>query len=157
MKGNKSVKLPTQQLIPVVGLIIGLLFLLKGIKDYGFWNSTTHTPTAGFFPIIIAVALCLLSVLAFFQSIKKEKVEYALRNWYVPFGFVLFIAAIYIIGTVPSTILFIIAWVKGYEKMSWKTTIICVIFCLIIVIPIFTMWLGIPFPVAKIGELILGY
>ena len=79
------------------------------------------------------------------------------RNWYVPFGFVLFIAATYIIGTVPSTILFIIAWVKGYEKMSWKTTIICVIFCLIIVIPIFTMWLGIPFPVGKIGELILGY
>lgn len=157
MKGDKTFKVPSLQLIPVVGLIVGVVFLSVGLKNYGFWNSTTNTPTAGFFPVIVAVLLCIFSVLAFLQSLKAKSVEYHLRNWYVPFGFALFIVALMIIGTVPAVILFEILWVKWYEKMSWKTTIICVIFCLIIVIPVFTMWLGVSFPAGMIVELIRGY
>ena len=157
MNSKKVVKIPTLQIIPVIGFIIGLVFFMVGMGDFGFWNHDTNTPTEGFFPIIIATGLIIFSIMAFLQNIRKGGVEYRLLNWYVPLGFVGLLAGIMVIGTVPAVILFEILWVKWYEKMSWKTTIICVIFCLIIVIPIFTMWLGVSFPAGMIVELIRGY
>ncbi len=157
MKGTSSVKLPTQVIIPVIGFIIGLVYLIIGMGDFGFWNHSTNTPTAGFFPIIIAVGLMILSVLGFIQSFRRKSVEYRLLNWYVPIGFLLFIVGVMIIGTVPAVIIFELLWCKFYEKLSWKSTIIALIFCLILVLPVFTWWLQIDFPVGLIGNLILGY
>ena len=154
---KKPVKLPTQQILPIVGLIVGIVFLYIGLSEFGFWNSNTHTPTAAFFSTIVSVGLIALSLIALLQSIRKPREEFRLLNWYVPIGFLLMVIAMMIIGTVPAVIIFEIIWCRFYEKMSWKTTIIAVVFCLIMVIPIFTWWLGIDFPVGKIGELILGY
>ena len=72
-------------------------------------------------------------------------------------GFLLFIVGVMIIGTVPAVIIFEILWCRFYEKLSWKSTIIALIFCLILVLPVFTWWLQIDFPVGLIGNLILGY
>ena len=157
MNGKKTVKLPTQQILPIIGFIVGLVFFMIGMGDFGFWNHNTHTPTEGFFPIIIAVGLMIFSVMAFLQSLKKKGEEYKALNWYVPLGFVGLIVGVFVIGTVPAVIVFEILWCRFYEKMSWKTTIIATVFCLIIVIPIFTMWLQIDFPIGLIGNLIMGY
>ena len=54
MNSKKVVKIPTLQIIPVIGFIIGLVFFMVGMGDFGFWNHDTNTPTEGFFPIIIA-------------------------------------------------------------------------------------------------------
>ena len=72
MNGKKTVKLPTQQILPIIGFIVGLVFFMIGMGDFGFWNHNTHTPTEGFFPIIIAVGLMIFSVMAFLQSLKKK-------------------------------------------------------------------------------------
>ncbi len=157
LDGNKSVKIYTQQIIPVVGFAIGLVFLVIGVRQFGFWNNLTSAPTEGFFPIIVSTLLCVLSVVGFIQSIRKEKVEYRLLNWYVPIGFLLFIVSIMIIGTIPSIILLEVLWCRFYEKLSWKTTAIATVFCLILALPVFTMWLQIDFPLGIIGNLIMGY
>ena len=157
MKGDKSVKIYTQQIIPIVGFVVGLVFLVIGVGQFGFWNSTNNSPTEGFFPIIVSVLLCLLSALGFVQSMKKEKVEYRLLNWYVPLGFFAFIIAILIVGTIPAIILLEILWCRFYEKLSWRTTIIATVFCLILALPVFTMWLKIDFPLGVFGNLIMGY
>ena len=131
MNSKKVVKIPTLQIIPVIGFIIGLVFFMVGMGDFGFWNHDTNTPTEG--------------------------VEYRLLNWYVPLGFVGLLAGIMVIGTVPAVIVFEILWCRFYEKLSWKVTIIATIFCLIMVVPIFTWWLTVDFPIGIIGNLIMGY
>ena len=157
MNSKKVVKIPTLQIIPVIGFIIGLVFFMVGMGDFGFWNHDTNTPTEGFFPIIIATGLMIFSVMAFLQNIRKSGVEYRLLNWYVPLGFVGLLAGIMVIGTVPAVIIFEILWCRFYEKLSWKVTIIATIFCLIMVVPIFTWWLTVDFPIGIIGNLIMGY
>ena len=157
MNGKKTVKLPTQQILPIIGFIVGLVFFMIGMGDFGFWNHNTHTPTEGFFPIIIAVGLMIFSVMAFLQSLKKKGEEYKALNWYVPLGFVGLIVGVFVIGTVPAVIVFEILWCRFYEKLSWKVTIIATIFCLIMVVPIFTWWLTVDFPIGIIGNLIMGY
>ena len=83
MNSKKVVKIPTLQIIPVIGFIIGLVFFMVGMGDFGFWNHDTNTPTEGFFPIIIATGLIIFSIMAFLQNIRKGGVEYRLLNWYV--------------------------------------------------------------------------
>ena len=84
---KKPVKLPTQQILPIVGLIVGIVFLYIGLSEFGFWNSNTHTPTAAFFSTIVSVGLIALSLIALLQSIRKPMEEFRLLNWYVPIGF----------------------------------------------------------------------
>ena len=45
--------------IPTATIVISLLFIVVGMKDYGFWKGQ---PTPGFFPIIIAVVLLASSI-----------------------------------------------------------------------------------------------
>ncbi len=54
----KQKRLNARTLIPLAMAIVSLVFIVVGLKDYGFWNAQ---PTPGFFPIIIAVVLLLAS------------------------------------------------------------------------------------------------
>lgn len=153
-----SVKIPTKIIIPVVAFAIGVIFLLTGITQYGFWNRETSRPTMGFFPIIIAFALVALSALAFVQALGKDKiVEFELQNWLVPIALVAIILMSYITGLVLAIVLFEIFWLRFYEKLSWKTTIIVLAIVLFIVDGCFQMWLGIELPKGFIINLIYEY
>jgi len=144
---KSSVKIPTKIIIPVVTFAIGLIFLITGVTQYGFWNSETARPTMGFFPIIIAVALVALSALAFVQALGQDKmVEFELQNWLVPIALLCIILCSYITGLVLAIVLFEIFWLRFYEKLSWKTTVIVLAIVLFIVDGCFQMWLGIELP-----------
>ena len=51
---NKKKGLNLRAIIPLATAIVSLVFIVVGLKDYGFWKAQ---PTPGFFPIIIAVVL----------------------------------------------------------------------------------------------------
>lgn len=153
---NASVKIPAKIIIPIATLIFGAVFFYISFFEYGFWDSAAAKPTKGFFPAIISVALVALSVLAFIQGLKGEKVEFKAHNWYVPIAFLVMVGASYIIGLVASVVVFEILWLKLYEKQSWKTVIIVLAIVLFIVVGCFQMWLGIDFPLGIIVDSILG-
>ncbi len=153
---NKSVKIPTRIFIPILTFALGAVFFAIGFFDYGFWDSAASKPTKGFFPVIIAVALMAISVLAFIQGVKGKKVEYELKNWFVPAAFLAIVLASYVIGLVPAVIVFEILWLRFYEKQSWKTTLITLAIVLFIVVCCFQMWLGVDFPMGFIVDMILG-
>ena len=113
-------------------------------------------PTKGFFPGIISIGLIALSVLAFINGLKSPTAEFRLINWYVPLAVLLIIAATYVIGMIPSLLIFVLLWLKVYEKQSWTTTIIALLIVSFIVIGCFRIWLDIQFPIGFIGELIFG-
>ena len=153
---KKTVKIPTKVIVPVVTCAIGILFASIAFGQYGFWDSVAMKPTKGFFPGIISIGLIALSVLAFINGLKSPTAEFRLINWYVPLAVLLIIAATYVIGMIPSLLIFVLLWLKVYEKQSWTTTIIALLIVLFIVIGCFRIWLDIQFPIGFIGELIFG-
>ena len=153
---KKAVKIPTEVIVPVVTCAIGILFASIAFGQYGFWDSVAMKPTKGFFPGIISIGLIALSVLAFVNGLKSPTAEFRLINWYVPLAVLLIIAATYVIGMIPSLLIFVLLWLKVYEKQSWSTTIIALLIVSFIVIGCFRIWLDIQFPIGFIGELIFG-
>ena len=153
---KKAVKIPTKVIVPVVTCAIGILFASIAFGQYGFWDSVAMKPTKGFFPGIISIGLIALSVLAFINGLKSPTAEFRLINWYVPLAVLLIIAATYVIGMIPSLLIFVLLWLKVYEKQSWSTTIIALLIVSFIVIGCFRIWLDIQFPIGLIGELIFG-
>ena len=153
---KKAVKIPTKVIIPVVTCAIGILFASIAFGQYGFWDSVAMKPTKGFFPGIISIGLIALSVLAFVNGLKSPTAEFRLINWYVPLAVLLIIAATYVIGMIPSLLIFVFLWLKVYEKQTWTTTIIALLIVSFIVIGCFRIWLDIQFPIGFIGELIFG-
>ena len=153
---KKAVKIPTKVIVPVVTCAIGILFASIAFGQYGFWDSVAMKPTKGFFPGIISIGLIALSVLAFVNGLKSPTAEFRLINWYVPLAVLLIIAATYVIGMIPSLLIFVFLWLKVYEKQTWTTTIIAILIVSFIVIGCFRIWLDIQFPIGFIGELIFG-
>ena len=153
---KKTVKIPTKVIVPVVTCAIGILFASIAFGQYGFWDSVAMKPTKVFFPGIISIGLIALSVLAFINGLKSPTAEFRLINWYVPLAVLLIIAATYVIGMIPSLLIFVLLWLKVYEKQSWTTTIIALLIVSFIVIGCFRIWLDIQFPIGFIGELIFG-
>ncbi len=156
LNDKKAVRIPSKILVPLLALAVGILFASISFGQYGFWNSEAMKPTKGFFPGIISVGLIALSVLALVNGIKSPTAEFRLINWYVPLAVVAIIAATYVIGMIPSLLIFVLLWLKVYEKQSWVTTLIALAIVSFIVIGCFRIWLDIQFPIGFIGELIFG-
>lgn len=51
---NKKKGLNLRAIIPLATAIVSLVFIVVGLKDYGFWKAQ---PTPGFFPIITCVCI----------------------------------------------------------------------------------------------------
>lgn len=155
---NKVVRVPSKIIIPIIAFIIGLVFFCIGAFEYGFWDSVGQKPTKGFFPVIIAVALMALSVLAFIKGLrdKQKMVEFRLENWLVPIALILMILSSMVFGLILTVAAFIILWLKVYEKQSWKIVLIALLIVLFIVVGCFNIWLGIDFPMGIILDMIIG-
>lgn len=153
---KKVVKIPSKIIVPALTLAVGILFAIISFSQYGFWDSEASKPTKGFFPGIISIGLIALSILALINGIKSPMAEFKLINWYVPIAVLLIIGATYVIGLIPSLLLFVFLWLKVYEKQSWLTTIISLVIVAFIVIGCFRIWLDIQFPNGFIFDLIFG-
>lgn len=144
-----------KQIIPVCMCIVGIVFLAMGLSKYGFW-SDTKGPMPGFFPVIMAALLVGVSILSFFQSLKEQPAEYPKDNWLVGLGGIGILAASFIIGFIPAIGLYVVLWLKVYEKCTWKLTLISFVVIMAIIIGTFVVWLGVPFPKGIIVDAIRG-
>jgi small-conductance mechanosensitive channel len=141
--------------IPTATIVISLLFIVVGMKDYGFWKGQ---PTPGFFPIIIAVVLLASSIACFIQiarDTKSEAVHYNRNELMVMLGAAGIILCTFVIGLVPSCLIYILLWLKFVEHASWKVIIIIELIMAAIILGVFTFWLQIRFPMGMLLEMIL--
>ena len=141
------------QAIPLATALMAGVFIWLGLKEYGFWNDAKG-PMSGFFPVVIATALLLVSVATFFQSFSEKKPVLPVMNWLPAMGVVLIIGASLLIGMVPSLALYVVLWLRLFEKYDWKTTLITTAVIMAIVLGCFVLWLGVPFPQGLIFEAI---
>lgn len=137
-------KFGSKQIVPIVTALIGVLFAYIGYFQLGFWDTE---PMPGFFPTIIAVVMILSSIAAFFQTLKEEdQPKYNKNELMVIAGGASIILGTFIIGLIPTVILYILFWLKIIEKAPWKDTIIILGIVLFIVLGVFVAWLQIHFP-----------
>ena len=131
------------------------MFIIVGLKDYGFWKGQ---PTPGFFPIIIAVVLLVSSIACFLQIARdrdSETVRYNRNELMVMLGAAAIILCTFLIGLVPSCLIYIFLWLKFVEHASWKVIVIIELIMAAIILGVFTFWLQIRFPMGLLLDMIL--
>lgn len=141
--------------IPLATIVVSLVFIIVGLKDYGFWKGQ---PTPGFFPIIIAVVLLAASIACFLQIARdkdSETVRYNRNELMVMLGAAGIILCTFIIGLVPSCLIYIFLWLKVVEHASWKVIVIIELIMAAIILGVFTFWLQIRFPMGLLLDMIL--
>lgn len=142
MKG----KFGTKQIVPLLLAAVGLLFTVVGLTQLGFWKNPDG-PMPGFFPSIMAIVMVIASAAAFAMSLKEEeKPVYYKDELMVLAAMAGIIAGSLIIGMIPSLFLFVILWLRLFQKAPWKDTLIVLAVSMSITIGVFGLWLGIQFP-----------
>lgn len=148
-------RIGANQLLPVLTALIAIVFIYLGLTRYGFWDKD-QGPMPGFFPVVISIAMFLTSILTFVFSFKEKAPVWSAANWLVVLSVALIIGATFLIGLIPSVGVYVLVWLRGYEKCSWKQTLITFAVIMSIVILCFVVWLGVPFPKGLIFQLIFG-
>ncbi|AEV29795.1 Tripartite tricarboxylate transporter TctB family [Sphaerochaeta pleomorpha str. Grapes] len=142
---RKKFKVPANRIIPVFTALVAIVFMYYGLTKYGFWDAMKG-PRPGFVPTLISVLLLALSLISFISSFKEEAPVFPMDGWLCALGMVSIIVSTFIIGLVPSVALYMVLWLRVFEKSSWKTTLIALVVIMAIVIGVFSLWLGIDFP-----------
>lgn len=149
-------KLKLNFLFPVATAIIAVVWIWKGIFEYGLWDAQAKTPADGLFPVIIAIVLLIASISNIITSFKEEAVTFDKKAGIL----IVALAAIYIavkyIGFLPALFVFYVLWLKLFSKESWKNTIIATAVMFVIVYFGFTVWLKISFPTGLLFQMIAG-
>lgn len=139
-------KIGSKQIVPLVLAVFAVVFAVTGFTQLGFWHSVDG-PGPGFFPTIMAVVMLLACIASFVQSLKDEgSAKYERNELMVIAGGAGIIAGSAIIGLLPSCYLFVVLWLKVFEKSSWKATLVVLAVCIAISVGVFRIWLGVHFP-----------
>lgn len=148
-------KFGVKQVIPILTLAVGAVFLYFCLAEYGFWDEIKG-PTKGFFPAIIAICLILSSIVAIALSFKEQDASYPKANFLViAAGFALY-ALSFLIGLLPALLLYLVLWLRLVEKTPWKITAILSVCVMATVIGVFSLWLDVQFPAGAIYDYFLG-
>ena len=140
-----------RQVFPAVIILISIVWIVKGLKEFGFFNPL-RGGTPAFLPIICASVMLVAGIVALIQSFKEEMPKFHL----LCFIFLLLGAALIylteLIGLLPSLLLFVFIWIKFVEKASWKGTLLLVGLMALIGYGLFQALLNVPFPEGLLFE-----
>ncbi len=143
-----------QAVIPLATAVVAAVFIIIGYKDFGFW---TNQPTAAFFPIIIAVVLLASSIACFIQLARAKdakEVKYNRSELMVVLGAAGVILGTFLIGLVPSCLIYIFLWLKFVEHAPWKVIVVIEVIMAAIILGVFVTWLQVRFPMGLLANIL---
>lgn len=149
MKGFNS-----RLLLPIVTAIIGLAWVYIGLRYHGWWIE--GRAASGFFPSLVGGLLALLSVMAIISELKEEPPKFFLFHVHPVLAAVLVVVTALLIGFFPALALYVLGWLKLYEKYGWRFSLSVTAVTTAGMYGIFYMWLRVPFPQGAILDLVLG-
>ena len=85
----------------------------------------------------------------------SEAVRYNRNELMVMLGAAGIILCTFVIGLVPSCLIYIFLWLKFVERASWKVILIIECIMAAIILGVFTFWLQIRFPMGLLLDMIL--
>lgn len=148
-------RIHSKHIIPLCTAVVASVFIYLGVGQFGFWQNG-RGPMPGFVPTIIASILLLISLLAFIQAFREQPPAYPAENFMAVLGGAALIGMTMLIGMIPSIAVYVVLWLKVYEKSTWKQTLTVLAVIMAIVLGVFVAWLGVPFPNGMIFDAILG-
>lgn len=148
-------KFNSKSVVALACIAIAVVWMYLGITKYGLWDPK-EGPLSGFFPTIIGGVLLISSALYFIRSFSMEGAKYEKGAIQLAIGMLVIFGASYLIGFLPTLLLFYIFWLRVMEKMPVRTIIIATVVMTAIVYGTFSMWLRVPFPEGLLLEMILG-
>ena len=151
----RTKKFNSKSVVALACIAIAVVWMYLGITKYGLWDPK-EGPLSGFFPTIIGGVLLISSALYFLRSFSMEGAKYEKGAIQLAIGMLVIFGASYLIGFLPTLLLFYIFWLRVMEKMPVRTIIIATVVMTAIVYGTFSMWLRVPFPEGLLLEMILG-
>ena len=148
-------KFNSKSVVALACIAIAVVWMYLGITKYGLWDPK-EGPLSGFFPTIIGGVLLISSALYFIRSFSMEGAKYEKGAIQLAIGMLVIFGASYLIGFLPTLLLFYIFWLRVMEKMPVRTIIIATVVMTAIVYGTFSMWRRVPFPEGLLLEMILG-
>lgn len=136
--------LNTKVTLPIATLVTGVIWIYLGITKYGFW--TNKGPGGGFFPTMVGALLIVVSIIAAAQGLKEKVVKYQITTFLPIIACMGILLMAQIFGMIISIFIYLISWLKLYEKYSWKVTLVVSISVMAVIYGAFVVWLKIPFP-----------
>ena len=138
-------KFKARAVIPIATAVLALVFIGIGLTDFGFWDGQ---PTPAFFPVIIAVVLLATSLLCLFQMRRSDEKApvYSGSELLVILGAGGILVGCFIIGLIPSCLLYLFLWLKFVEKTPWKIIILIEVFMAALILGVFVFWMQVQFP-----------
>jgi len=152
-KGENGMKM--KSIVPLFIMIVAVFWIIYGLINHGFWDPVKG-PITGFLPILASIPLVPVSFVGFIRSFKEEDSKEPLESWTIMLAAAIAFALVFIVGMIISLMLFVFVWVKFYEKLSWKITIINLVIAFGMIYGIFGVWLQVPFPNCIILDAILS-
>ena len=151
----RTKKFNSKSVVALACIAIAVVWMYLGITKYGLWDPK-EGPLSGFFPTIIGGVLLISSALYFIRSFSMEGAKYEKGAIQLAIGMLVIFGASYLIGFLPTLLLFYIFWLRVMEKMPVRTIIIATVVMTAIVYGTFSMWLRVPFHEGLLLEMILG-
>ncbi len=152
MKG----KIKLNFIFPVVTAILSVVWMYKGLFEYGMWDAASTSPKDGLFPFIIAAVLLIASIFNIISSFKEKPVTFEKNALYLVAALALVYFFTEYIGLLPALFIFYVLWLKLYARVDWKTTIIATVALFAVVYFGFAVGLQIRFPQGLLFEMLLG-
>jgi hypothetical protein len=138
-------RVDSRQILPIVLILISVVWIYVGLTKFGFFNKLKGG-TPGFLPIVAASVLLVASIAALVKSFKEERPKLNI----LCVGFIVLCAGVvafsYLIGLLPSLLLFVFFWIKIIEKSSWKSAVFLLLINVLIGYGVFNFALNVPFP-----------
>ena len=145
-------KMNSRVMIPAATMLIAALFLYLGLVEFGFWNEI-NGPLPGFFPSLASILLIIISAFALKGAWGSEAPKFFGIELMVIAGCIGIMLLTFLIGLIPSVVVYLVVWLRIVEKTPWISTVKVAGFMTVLVIGVFVLWLKIPFPTGLIGNL----
>lgn len=151
-KGDQMTRINSRIVLPIVTAAVGVLWIYVGLTYHGWYIE--ERPASGFFPSIVGVLLTFVSVLAVIKEMREDPPEFWVSHIHPLLAAVSVVVFALLIGFFPALTAYVFAWLKWYEKYSWKFSVATTAVTIAAVYGIFSMWLRVPFPVGWIIEMV---
>ena len=141
----QKVKFDSRAFVPIATAILSLVFIGVGLNKFGFWDGQ---PTPAFFPTIIAVVLFATSLMCLVQELRSNQASpsYNKNELLVILGAGGVIVGCWVIGLIPSCLLYLLLWLKAVERTPWKVVTLIEVFMAVLIIGVFVIWMQVQFP-----------
>ena len=151
----QKVKFDSRAFVPIATAILSLVFIGVGLNKFGFWDGQ---PTPAFFPTIIAVVLFATSLMCLVQELRSNQASpsYNKNELLVILGAGGVIVGCWVIGLIPSCLLYLLLWLKAVERTPWKVVILIEVFMAVLIIGVFVIWMQVQFPMGLFDYIMLG-